>query len=69
MKKVCDVCAGKRYRICERSDDRREAVERCDRCSWFGDDDPRTIHDEDAAKLAQVDGVKCQLTYPCYVTY
>lgn len=62
----CPACGGKRYLISTR-DDGREAVERCDNCAWYGDNDPRTISDIDAAKLAQADGMDCESTYPCYV--
>ncbi|MBO0715714.1 MAG: hypothetical protein J2P55_00055 [Rhizobiales bacterium] len=65
---MCDVCNGKRYLICERTEDGRKAVERCDACSWWGENDPRTLWDEDAAKLAQADGIACAPTYPCYLT-
>ena len=63
---VCKECDGKKYRIARRSDGCL-AVERCDTCCWHGDNDPRTIWDEDAAKLARIDGVICDISYPCYV--
>jgi hypothetical protein len=62
----CSVCKGKGYLISTRADG-REAVERCDECQWFGENDPRNKFDEDAAKWAQEDGIKCLPNYPCLV--
>jgi hypothetical protein len=56
----CVVCHGKRYLVCTRMDGRK-AIERCDECSTD------TLTDEDAAKLAQQDGIECEPEYPCYV--
>lgn len=55
----CSTCGDKRYLICTRSDGRK-AVERCDTCQA-----PDTFSDEDAAALAQADGIKCSSRYPC----
>lgn len=63
---TCTSCEGKRYIIGVR-DDGRKAVERCDSCQWFGDTDPRTLTDEQAARIAQEDGVACQSEYPCHL--
>jgi hypothetical protein len=56
----CGICSGKKYLLSTR-DDNRKAVEACDNC--------RTgeFNDEDAAKLAKLDGVDCCDIYPCYV--
>lgn len=62
----CPVCLGKRYLVSTR-DDGREAIERCDECAWYGDDDPRTLHDTDAAKLAAKDGFVTDPDYPCII--
>lgn len=58
-RKGCGVCGDKKYLI-SRRDDGRLAVERCDTCQ-----DPATFSDEQAAILAQADGVKCSSVYPC----
>jgi hypothetical protein len=65
---ACKVCKGKRY-VISRRDDGKDAVERCDECSWHGENDPRTMWDEDAAKLAQAAGIDCDGAYPCYVRH
>jgi hypothetical protein len=62
----CPICHGKRYLIATR-DDGRQAIERCDECQWFGENDPRNKSDEDAAQWARADGIKCGTTYPCYL--
>ena len=62
----CSECQGRRYRVATR-DDGYIAIERCDACSWYGDDDPRTMSDSDAAEIARMDGIRCELIYPCYV--
>lgn len=64
----CDCCGGKRYLIATR-DDGIVAIERCDNCSWFGENDKRTIFDEDAAELARRDGIACAAVYPCFVIF
>jgi CRISPR/Cas system-associated protein Cas10 (large subunit of type III CRISPR-Cas system) len=64
---TCEVCNDKRYIKVVR-DDGREAIERCDFCSFFGDNDPRTLRDEDAAFLARSDGIQCATEYPCVLT-
>ena len=56
MTSGCIACGDKRYLISDR-DDGRPAVERCDACAYFGDDDPRTLSDTGAAKLARNDGI------------
>jgi hypothetical protein len=65
----CAVCGGKRYVVAARggNPDRR-AVEACDACSTnqtLGDVEDFT--DEDAAKLAQADGIVCRAEYPCFL--
>ena len=59
-KDVCPVCQNNGWMINNRSADNRAAVERCDNCFKFA-------NDEDAAVFAQTTGVKCQTSYPCYV--
>jgi hypothetical protein len=54
---MCDVCNGKRYLICTRSDGRR-AIERCDECA------SDCLSDEQAAILARHDGIDCAESYP-----
>lgn len=63
---TCENCLGKRYLLSVR-DDGRLAVERCDTCSWFGRNDPRSLLDTQAAALARRDGIKCRDRYPCTV--
>ena len=58
----CDVCSDDRWLICTRSEDGREAVERCDACQ-----DVDSFFDEDAAVLARAAGVDCEVDYPCYL--
>lgn len=62
----CAVCGDKRYLIAER-DDGFSAVERCDACSWFGENHPLTLRDDEAAALAEADGIAALHDYPCYV--
>jgi hypothetical protein len=50
---------GTRYIISIR-DDGRAAVEACDACR-----DQNSFSDEDAARLAVADGIKCSPEYPC----
>jgi hypothetical protein len=57
---ACSDCDGKKYVICTRGDG-KQVVERCDAC-WDG-----KFTDEDAAKLAQADGIKCRSEYPCLI--
>ena len=61
----CPICRGKKYLVCDYEG--RPAVMRCDECQWFGEDDPRTLWDEDAAILAHKDGIKSEDTYPCFI--
>jgi hypothetical protein len=56
MTSRCIACGDKQYLISVQ-DDGRQAIERCDACAYFGDDDPRTLSDTDAAKLARDDGI------------
>ena len=62
---MCDVCKDKKYIVA--SYDSKPCVERCDECQWHGEDNPSTLWDEEAAKLAQADGIKCEDIYPCFV--
>ncbi len=62
----CEICYGKRYLVSTR-DDGHQAIERCDECQWFGENDPRNKSDEDAARWAQADGIDCLAEYPCLV--
>jgi hypothetical protein len=57
---TCNVCNGKAYLICTRSDGRK-AVERCDECAM------NCLSDEQAAILARYDGIDCAESYPCIV--
>jgi hypothetical protein len=57
---MCDVCNGKAYLICTRTNGRR-AVERCDECA------SKCLSDEQAAILARYDGIECAESYPCYL--
>jgi hypothetical protein len=62
----CTVCADMRYLIASR-DDGFLAIERCDECSWHGDNDSHTLSDEDAAKLARANGHEVADGYPAYL--
>lgn len=55
---MCEKCKDKKYVISLR-DDGKNAIERCDDCQF--------ISDEEAAILAQDDGIMCASIYPCYL--
>jgi len=52
----------KKYVVVKREDG-LFAVESCEECKRFSG----VQFDEDAAKLAQEDGIECNITYPCYI--
>ena len=64
---ACEICNDKKYLVCLRCEDGREAIERCDACQWYGDDDSRTLSDEDVVTFARADGIACFSDYPCYI--
>ena len=57
---ACECCGDAGWFISRRSNDNRDAVERCDECQMFGSD-------EEAAVVANRSGVQCEAAYPCYV--
>ena len=57
---TCKACDDKTWFVATRSEGRL-AIERCDACS------EETLTDMDAAKLAQAEGIRCSLEYPCYL--
>jgi hypothetical protein len=64
----CDACHGVGWLVMRRDIDDRDAVERCDECFYYEDDnDPRNVWDTDVAPLAIRSGIDCETTYPCYV--
>jgi CRISPR/Cas system-associated protein Cas10 (large subunit of type III CRISPR-Cas system) len=56
----CEICKDKKYLVSTR-DDGEDAIEACDNCR------EDNFYDEDAAKIAKLDGVDCFDIYPCFV--
>ena len=64
MREPCEDCGNSRWLICER--DGRRVVETCDACNG-NPEDLDCMSDEEAAELAQLAGIQCEPTYPCYI--